>query len=521
MNIGEQGYLNLLYKLILKAESAEPTLDRTRVGTWNLFHESLRFDLSEGFPILTTKRMGLKSIIGELLWFLSGSTNADELEEKYGCTIWREWKDKNGELGEVYGSFWRFWRNFNSKNVVKIKRASDAYSDWVQPVSDFIPPIECDLNTEEMWAVHCDISGKNRRYTFQTSRGFIGEISRPNWRLLTSVALVDGYAKNVCGVGYLGNIKGDYERTTYNLWRNMIVRCYDKKHPSYKLYGAKGVTVSPIWHSFEMFCKTLHKVKFYDCWKNNHKDFSLDKDFLGSNVYSPSTCMFLPNSLNSALSHDGSCWSIDGKMYATLSEAERSLGKRFDYVVSELRKGKKSCCGFNNDNFYQLKATDEYVYRNEIYFDQLQWLIDEIKINPTSRRLYVTSANPSARYNQALDTCHNYFQVFIENGKLNLYFQMRSTDSFLGLPYNIASYAVLAHMLALETGYEVGELVYSGVVVHLYKNHLEQVKLQTSREPFNFPNLKINKKPFFEYELSDFELVDYEYHPAIKGEVAI
>ena len=518
---GEQGYLEILKELVDKAESSEPVMDRTGVGTWKLFHRTLRFDLKDGFPLLTTKFVSLKSVIGELLWFIEGNTNADYLEEKYGSTIWREWKDEDGELGEVYGSFWRYWRNFNSGSVVKIKRASDIYSDWVQPVSDFIPPIECDLNTDEMWAINCDNSGKNRRYTFQTSRGFIGEISRPNWRLLTSVDLVDGYAKTVCGVGYFGNVDGDYNKTIYSLWRNMLVRCYNKSHPSYKLYGAKGVTVSPIWHSFEMFCKTLHMVKFYDCWKNNHKDFSLDKDFLGSNVYGPSTCMFLPNSMNSSLSYDGSCWGINDRLYSTLSEAEKVLGRRFDYVVSELRKGKKSCCGFSSDNLYQLKATDEYVYRNEIYFDQLQWLINEIKTNPTSRRLYVTSANPSARYNQALDCCHNYFQVMIKDGKLNLYFQMRSTDVFLGLPYNLASYGALLCMLAIETGYDVGELVYSGVDVHLYSNHIEQAKEQLSRSTYELPCIQIEKKPFFEYLQSDFTLCNYNYHPSIKADVAV
>ncbi|MEG1400743.1 MAG: thymidylate synthase, partial [Acinetobacter sp.] len=154
-------------------------------------------------------------------------------------------------------------------------------------------------------------------------------------------------------------------------------------------------------------------------------------------------------------------------------------------------------------------------------FDQLTWLINEIKINPTSRRLYLTSAAPQDRYFQQLDCCHNYFQVVIKNGKLNLYFQMRSSDVFLGLPYNIASYALLAHMLALETGYVVGELVYSGVDVHLYSNHIEQAKEQLTRTTLELPKILINKKPFFEYSLEDFHLLGYKSHPAIKADVAV
>ena len=271
----ENSYLNLLQELVNESETGRLVSDRTGVGTYNLFHRSLRFDIGKEFPLLTTKKMGIKSILGELLWFISGNTNANVLKEKYGCTIWEEWKDEDGELGKIYG---HQWRNFGSfKNA------------------------------------------------------FVG---------------------------------------------------------------------------------------------------------LGG-------------------------------------------------------------------------------------FDQINWLVNEIKTNPTSRRLYVTSANPNDRYEQSLDCCHNYFQVVIKDGILNLYFQMRSTDAFLGLPYNIASYALLAHMLALETGYEVGELVYSGVDVHLYSNHIEQAKEQLKREPKGFPTLIVNKKPFFDYTLDDFKVVGYESHPTIRADVAI
>ena len=285
----ENSYLNLLQELVNESETGQLVQDRTGVGTYNLFHRSLRFDIGKEFPLLTTKKMSLKSIVGELLWFLSGNTNAKELEEKYGCTIWREWALPDGELNKVYG---HQWRNF-------------------------------------------------------------------------------GQVQEYCEVA--------------------------------------------------------------------------------------------------------SCLSGEDQAYYDVQEG----------------------------------------------FDQIKWLINEIKTNPTSRRLYVTSANPNDRYEQQLDCCHNYFQVVIKDCKLNLYFQMRSTDAFLGLPYNIASYALLAHMLALETGYKVGELVYSGVDVHLYSNHIEQAKEQLKREPKGFPTLIINKKPFFDYTLDDFKVINYESHPTIKADVAI
>ena len=279
--MSEQSYLDLLKDIL---ENGVEKDDRTGTGTLSVFHRSLRFDLSKGFPLLTTKLVPFKSVLAELLWFISGSTNNNDLLEM-GCTIWQEWADEKGELGEIYGYQ---WREFGAK-----KR-------WIGDAS-------------------------------------IG------WDLT-------------------------------------------------KIGG----------------------------------------------------------------------------------------------------------------------------------FDQLEWLINEINTNPNSRRLYVTAANPLSRDNQALDCCHNYFQVYIADGKLNLYFQMRSTDVFLGLPFNIASYALLAHMLAKETGYEVGELVYSGVDVHLYKNHLEQAKEQLKRTPYEMPDLHIaDWKLFFDYDMDDFAVSNYLHHPKLPAPVAV
>lgn len=169
------------------------------------------------------------------------------------------------------------------------------------------------------------------------------------------------------------------------------------------------------------------------------------------------------------------------------------------------------------------KTVDDLVYQKG--FDQISWLINEIKTNPNSRRLLVWAYNPKD-HNElkkaVLPPCHMGFQVVIQNNKLNLVWTQRSVDTFLGLPFNIASYALLAHILALECGLEVGELVFEGHDVHLYKNHIEQAKLQLSREAFEFPQIKINKKDsIFDYELSDFEIIDYKSHAGIKAPIAV
>lgn len=155
-------------------------------------------------------------------------------------------------------------------------------------------------------------------------------------------------------------------------------------------------------------------------------------------------------------------------------------------------------------------------------FDQIAWVINEIKTNPNSRRLIVSGWNPAEANNVALPPCHTLFQFHVNGGKLSCQLYQRSADTFLGVPFNIASYTLLTHIIALECNLEVGEFIWTGGCVHLYKNHFEQAKLQLTRSPRQFPKLIIkNKKPFDEYEFEDFEIVDYNPHPSIKAEVAV
>lgn len=158
----------------------------------------------------------------------------------------------------------------------------------------------------------------------------------------------------------------------------------------------------------------------------------------------------------------------------------------------------------------------------EVY-DQIQYIIDEIKRNPDSRRLLCNAWNISELHTQALPPCHYSFQFYVVDGKLSCLFNMRSNDVFLGLPFNIASYALLTHLIAHECGLEVGELVYSGADVHLYSNHVEQARKQLTREPRPFPTIRLNqeKTSIFDFELDDIELIGYDPHPGIKAPVAV
>jgi thymidylate synthase len=263
-----QQYLNLLQHVIDKG--AEKT-DRTGTGTKSCFGYQMRFNLSEGFPMVTTKKLHLKSIIYELLWFLNGDTNIKYLNEN-GVRIWDEWADKNGDLGPVYGKQWRSW------------------------------------------------------------------------------------------------------------------------------------------------------------------------------------------------------------------EAP-----------------------------------------NGIVIDQISELIEQIKKTPDSRRLIVSAWNVGDLSKMALMPCHNMFQFYVADGKLSCQLYQRSADVFLGVPFNIASYALLTMMIASVCGLEYGDFVHSFGDVHLYNNHVEQANLQLSRKPFPLPTMKINKevKDIFSFQFSDFTLENYESHPSIKAPVAV
>lgn len=263
-----QQYLSFLQHIL---KHGTEKMDRTGTGTISTFGHQMRFDLSAGFPLVTTKKVHLKSVIYELLWFLRGDTNIKYLND-HGVTIWDEWADAAGNLGPVYGKQWRAWRTADGNSV-----------------------------------------------------------------------------------------------------------------------------------------------------------------------------------------------------------------------------------------------------------DQVNEVIKQIKTNPDSRRLLISAWNVGELSQMKLPPCHLLIQFYVADGKLSCQLYQRSADAFLGVPFNIASYALLTHMIAQQCDLDVGEFVWTGGDCHIYTNHLEQVNLQLSRTPYPLPKLIIERKPasISEYEFEDFKVVDYQFHPAIKAAVAV
>jgi thymidylate synthase len=168
--------------------------------------------------------------------------------------------------------------------------------------------------------------------------------------------------------------------------------------------------------------------------------------------------------------------------------------------------------------------------------DQIAQIVEQIKSTPNSRRMLVSAWNVADLPNEsltpqqnvaegkmALAACHALFQFYVADGKLSCQLYQRSCDTFLGLPFNIASYALLTHMLAQQCDLQVGDFIWTGGDVHLYLNHLEQAKLQLCRQPYALPKLLLKRKPasIFEYTYDDFEIVDYQAHPAIKAPISV
>lgn len=446
--------------------------DRTGTGTRSLFGQQLRYDLEQGFPLLTTKKVHTKSVIYELLWFLRGDNNVRWLQER-GVTIWDSWQQKH---------------TLDRELVLVPKRTA--------------------------------VPDKGYDGTFRvTANG------------------------------------GDHRLES--TWVAMMRRCYDPTHHRYASYGATGATVHPDWHDFLTFSREVKDIPHWRFKEESWESFELDKDYYGAFQYGKETSVWLHTAENNYYMKSANPIRVvdpDGTSHVFVSQAAaaRHTGISTTTLSRFLNEGLPTVYKGHNKDFKEwtfsrdTPVRDDEVLRMALipdgtigegsygpmwrswpradgsYVDQISDALDLIKNNPESRRILVSAWNPAEVHKAALPPCHVMFQFYVANGKLNCHLYQRSCDVFLGVPFNIASYALLTHMMAAQAGLGVGEFVWTGGDTHIYHNHFDQVAEQLSREPRPYPTLELaHRDSLFDYQLEDFTFHGYDPHPAIKAPVAV
>lgn len=525
----ERDYLNLMRKVRFDGAYVG---DRTNTGCYSLFGATLRFDLAKGFPLLTTKTINFSNIVGELLFFLQPIADRRILQEKtFGeyredrHDIWkldclRAKKDNpsnfNGyNLGELYPELFRqVWEpELHKKLLIRVREDFDR--DYIKPKTEMVTPVNEDLHVNNEGntyrIIHQEYCTEAEKTFYKVQFADTGGITEGvGYGAIKAGQVKDRLHPKVFGVGYLGD-KFKYNKKLYLLWRAMLERCYNKDSKNYSRYGAKGVSVSPRWHNFLEFTKDVYSLPNFQKWVNSPSEWALDKDYFGGKVYSRNTCVFLPKEINSKLC--GIMLEKDGKFYVSISDAEMDAGLSPRGALDRmLAKGYTLVDDSKNEGF---------VSRPKLFRDQLQDLVSGLENRESCRRLVVSNWNRNHAETAVLPACHTEFQVVVREGKLNLRFTMRSSDVFLGLPYNIASYALLCHILAKLVGLEVGELFYVGTDVHLYSNHIDAVETQLSRTPTRPPELILPSFNSLEELLvmtaKDFKLEGYNPQGFIKA----
>lgn len=482
--------------------------DRTGTGTISKFGVQMRFDLSQGFPLVTTKKVFLKGVIRELLFFIKGDCTIDYLLRN-NIHIWdkdcKKWdEDESNYIGKSYGVQWRRW------GCSKLISTPDS-----TPFHIHLNDIVDDKGEVRHSKRYGDfkIIGHNTVQFLKT--GYIGKYRKDH---IESGGIKDPYYPSIRGFCCIGNIDmDDVKREYYAIWKAIVDRCYNKDNEHYSYYGQRGIRLCNRWKCFEFFYEDIQKLDNYALKEAAPSEYQLDKDIKGNGfIYSMRNCIWARVEDNAKKSKEKCIYTVsDGEdvvSFKNASDFMRRYNVKNQWNFCSMLRGERLKC-----EGWALGEVKDCL-KNGI--DQLRNVIDEIKANPTSRRLIVSAWNVSELDEMALPPCHVLFQLYVNDGKLSCQMYQRSGDMFLGVPFNIASYALLTMMIAQECGLGLGEFIHCIGDAHIYKNHIEQVKEQLSREPRPLPRMILNPAitnvDDFDYE--DFTLEGYDPWPAIKGE---
>lgn len=546
-----KAYLDILKK----ARNGERKENRTGIATLSFTGDMFKHDMREGFPLLTTKKMPPKCIFAELEGFIKGITDKTWFQKRR-CTIWDEWCNPKKvpygndaetiekmkaetDLGVIYGYSWGNWYSNDDIVVVPQRKYDDVIVENISnnELYPSIMPSDYVSNRGEKFRIIADLGTKliNNRTRHMCKIQFTDSKYITVVRLDAALdgRVADVYTKSVKNIGYLGE-NADYLSETYSdeirqhvykVWNHMLDRCYDEKCKEYQYYGAKGVTVASRWHNFSLFSKDVTMLSGWRDILRNPAQFELDKDYYASNIYSNETCLWLPHNLN-VLYRDGRAFDLyapDGSVARYISKTKAAMEhgltvSKLSLVLDGKRKRTKG---------YSAKYVDDgKIYRYKLPINQLKNAIDSLKTNPTDRRMLVMAWNPCKLDEMALPPCHFGFQFVSDGQFLDLCWFQRSVDTFLGLPFNIASYGMLLELVAKQVGMTPRYLVGHLDDVHVYENQLEVTDIQLSRTPGTLPTIKILHADradwtIWDWQYTDFELVGYNPQDKLTAEVAV
>lgn len=516
-------------------ENGVKSEDRTGEGTLSYFGYQMRFDLQKGFPAVTTKKLAWKAVVSELLWFLEGSSDERRLaeilhgtREDSKTTIWtananaqgKNLGYQNNDLGPIYGYHWRYIYN-NECFPVKIKKSintpfklEDKEMEVEQISNKYVGKIFKNKFGQEykVWGIGNLVSNglKSKKYTYNIQYLKTKSVYKNVVSVGNNNSHQDGFEPTLYGVGMLGYYQhkkeSDINKRLRRTWENMISRCYNPKDKRFKTNKKNNVFVCDRWLVLSNFVEDAKKLDGW-LWYVRNEDIVLDKDYYGNNnIYCPETTVFIPKEHNNQYRKDATPIIVKNPNFPT----------RYFPTMGEYKK-------VNPIGEMSLYKNDGFVIRHQFPVDQITNLIKQIKKDPNSRRLLLSSLEVGSLDKASLPPCHTFAQFYVREGKLSCQMYQRSADFFLGVPFNIASYSLLTHMIAQVCDLEVGEFIHTFGDSHIYLNHIEAVKEQLQREPYDLPTLKINKKVknIDDFKMEDFELINYKHHATIKAAMAV